>query len=649
MVKIGLCMIVKNESHIIHESLGCTLPLIDTYCIVDTGSTDNTIEVIKNFYTEKGIEGEVHERPWKDFGHNRSQALALCDGKMDYILVIDADDLMTFPKNGRELLHQILEKEQPNGATIEIHQGKLNYDRGQIFKANDGWMYKGVLHEYPTNNKSDCKMIKLPPEFWMESRRLGARNKTGDKLKKDIDAFIQGLKDEPDNERYMFYLAQTYFESGDFENSKKWYKKRFEVGKWHEEAWFAAYRVGMCHLYMGNIPKFEEWMQRAYNFHKHRAEPIYELTKHFREKGDWYKAYHYMRIGREIPYPKHDVLFIDSFHHQGGFDYEASILDYYVNPDKKVGLRSATTYLLKQDVHIQNVVSNLQFYTEPISKITTPLPIPSVFGEDFRASAVSVLNYPFANVRFVNYLKPVDGNYKTKDGSPVQSRNAYINIETGECIAEMDDSTITIPEKESPIKGLEDIRLYRENDTIKFIATSYHQYTYGIGMVVGDYDFETNSYKNCKPINSPFNQGCEKNWMPVNDTGDIIYNWSPLRVGKIVENDLQIIITHKTPALFSIFRGSAPPRIVNDKLWVLVHFVNYGETRTYYNCFVELEQNTYKPLRVTLPFIFKQHSVEYCVSFRMVGQIIECYASYMDGDPFKIRFPINNLEWMNIN
>ena len=649
MVKIGLCMIVKNESHIIHESLGCTLPLIDTYCIVDTGSTDDTINKIKDFYNEKGIEGEVHERPWKNFGHNRSEALALCDGKMDYILVIDADDLMTFPSNGRELLHNIIEKEKPNGCTIEIQQGKLKYDRGQIFKANDGWIYRGVLHEYPTNNKPNSKMFKLPTDFWMESRRLGGRNLTGDKMKRDIEALVKGLEEEPENERYMFYLGQSYFESNDFENSKKWYKKRFKVGKWYEEAWFAAYRVGMCHLYMQNIPKFEEWMQRAYNFHKHRAEPIYELTKYFREKGECYKAYHYMRLGRMLSYPKDDVLFVDSFQNNGGFDYEASILDYYVNPDKKVGLKSSIIYLLKQDVHISNVVSNLQFYTQPISNTTTPLPIPSVFGEDFRASAVSLLHYPFANVRYVNYLKPTDGQYRTKDGSPIQTKNAYVNIETGECIAKMDDSTVNLPEKDSNVKGLEDIRIYKENDTIKFIATNYRQYLDKIGMISGDYDYENNAYKNSKVINSPFNKECEKNWMPIDDKDIIIYDYSPFRIGKIINNELKIMISYDTPPLFSVFRGSAPPKIVNDKLWMLVHFVHYGDNRIYYHCFIELEQNNYKPLRVSLPFVFKNNTVEYCVSFRVIDENIECYPSYMDGDPFKIKFNMKDLEWIDVS
>jgi glycosyltransferase involved in cell wall biosynthesis len=108
-------MIVKDEAHIIHESLKATLPLIDTYCIVDTGSVDDTIQKIRDFYSDKGISGEIHERPWKNFGHNRSEALKLCDGKMDYILVIDADDLMGFPSNGKDVLTSLLEKEQPNG------------------------------------------------------------------------------------------------------------------------------------------------------------------------------------------------------------------------------------------------------------------------------------------------------------------------------------------------------------------------------------------------------------------------------------------------------------------------------------------------------------------------------------------------------
>jgi len=92
MSKVCLSMIVKNETNIIHECLNSIHPHIDYWVIIDTGSTDGTQDLIRKFFEEKGIPGELHERPWVNFGHNRSEALALCDGKGDYAWMIDADD-----------------------------------------------------------------------------------------------------------------------------------------------------------------------------------------------------------------------------------------------------------------------------------------------------------------------------------------------------------------------------------------------------------------------------------------------------------------------------------------------------------------------------------------------------------------------------
>ena len=105
-------MIVKNESHIIHEVLESTLPVIDTYCIIDTGSSDNTIQIIYNFYKKAGVDGVVYERPWIDFATNRTEALHLCDGRMDYALMMDADDVFIAPPEGREILKKILNPNQ---------------------------------------------------------------------------------------------------------------------------------------------------------------------------------------------------------------------------------------------------------------------------------------------------------------------------------------------------------------------------------------------------------------------------------------------------------------------------------------------------------------------------------------------------------
>jgi len=140
-IRIGLCMIVKDESHIIEETLRGVLPLIDSYAITDTGSTDGTPDLIKAFFTKHQIEGQVFHDTWEDFGTNRSRAMKNCEQvNMDYILVMDADDLIQFPANGKSILQEKLEKETPNQSLFVIRQGELVYTRSQLFKNHDNWM-----------------------------------------------------------------------------------------------------------------------------------------------------------------------------------------------------------------------------------------------------------------------------------------------------------------------------------------------------------------------------------------------------------------------------------------------------------------------------------------------------------------------------
>jgi glycosyltransferase involved in cell wall biosynthesis len=85
-----LNMIVKNESVIIKRLLDSVINIIDTYCICDTGSTDNTIEIISQYFTEKNIKGKIVQEPFKNFEYNRNFALEACKGLSDYILLLDA-------------------------------------------------------------------------------------------------------------------------------------------------------------------------------------------------------------------------------------------------------------------------------------------------------------------------------------------------------------------------------------------------------------------------------------------------------------------------------------------------------------------------------------------------------------------------------
>lgn len=355
-IKIGLCMIVKDEEHVIKESLTATLPLIDTYCIVDTGSTDNTIEVIKKFYEEKGIVGEVHERPWKNFGHNRSEALKLCDGKMDYILVIDADDLIAWEGDGKSELIQIL-RQNPNGVEFNIRQGDLFYTRMQVFKANDNWGYVGVLHEYPSNRKPNNKNLKCPPSMFMTSRRLGARNKVGDKMKRDIAVLLKGLEEEPDNERYVFYLAQSYRDDGQTEEAIKWYTKRYEMGRWYEEQYFSAYNVAkMTHS--------KEWAWKAHQCNPKRIECLVSYLSYCRATNQFSRELLAMAMyASTIPKPTDQHLFVETDVYEWKVWDELSIIAYYCGA--KDIARKASEKLIRDNKappeQMQRIKNNYKF------------------------------------------------------------------------------------------------------------------------------------------------------------------------------------------------------------------------------------------------------------------------------------------------
>ena len=304
--RIGLCMIVKDESHIIHEVLKSTLGLIDTYVIVDTGSSDNTIQIINDFYAKTDVKGHVFERSWKGFGKSRSEALALCDDYMDYILMIDADDLMDFPESSKTFLKRVFEDKYPNACNVHLKRGNIEYQRVQIFRARDGWRYVGVLHEYPTNDKKNNIMIRLPNNIYMTGRTLGNRSlQEGSKYKRDAETILKALDEEPENERYMFYLAQSYRDAGMHAEAIKWYTKRFEAGKWVEEQFVSA-------LNLTRLTNDKAWAWKGHEIFPQRSESLVAYLSHCRSTAKWSRELLAMALyASTITKPKDTVLFLE--------------------------------------------------------------------------------------------------------------------------------------------------------------------------------------------------------------------------------------------------------------------------------------------------------------------------------------------------
>ena len=284
-------MIVKNETHIIHECLDSMWRNIDYWIIVDTGSTDGTQDLIRNYFAEKGIPGELIERPWVNFGHNRSEALALCDGKADYAWMIDADDKITgnfrYPP-GKNL-------------TADAYALKCGRDgcvwwRSQIFKTGIGWHYAGVLHEYAHSPKENLTQVQIDGEYYLEARTLGARNvdiTPVQKYSKDAELLEAELLKDPTNSRYQFYLAQSYFDSQQWEKSEIAYLRRVELGGWEEECYYSLFRVALIAMNKPNSswPDIQEKLLKAYDFRPCRAEALHIICRYLRTNNQQRAAY----------------------------------------------------------------------------------------------------------------------------------------------------------------------------------------------------------------------------------------------------------------------------------------------------------------------------------------------------------------------
>ena len=329
MVKIIFICMIKNEEKIIERCLKNCLSICDAICVTDTGSTDNTCNKVQEVFSSLEIPTKLYKDEWKNFGHNRTNSfnntVAFCkelgwDLNTTYGILLDADMLLKSVNFNKDNL-------TVNGYKIIQKNNTIQYYNTRLVKLGYSWKCVGVTHEYWDGDNTDTLTMD---NIYIDD--IGDGGAKHDKFERDIRLLTQGLIDEPTNVRYVFYLAQSLKDTGKFKEAIKMYKKRISMGGWIEEVWYSHYMIAKCWLNLKNESKFERWSNKAYNCRRERAEPIYELTKYFREVGQQIKAYHYYMVGINIPFPKNDLLFIENkIYDKYLFEYEFSILHYYIH------------------------------------------------------------------------------------------------------------------------------------------------------------------------------------------------------------------------------------------------------------------------------------------------------------------------------
>lgn len=341
-------MIVKDEAHCITKCLESVKPYIDYWIICDTGSTDNTKEVISEFMSD--IPGELHDYKWVDFSTNRNQSLELARPHADYILVIDADDFLHVesPEVFENLCHPAY--------NLKLIHNTIVYSRIQLFKSDIDAKYKGVLHEY-----LDCPNIE-PKDLtgcYIMFGASGARSTDPNKYIKDALLLEQAMQDEPDNARYVFYAAQSYRDAARPARALDLYLRRCAMRGWIEEEYISLLESAkiMDMLFPNNIMQIEEIYLAAFNKVPSRAESLVYLSVACRKRKMYHKAYFYASVGSKIPMPS-SGLFIETGCYSWKIIDELAISAYYI--DKKEEAKMFNTALLESGLLPEEQVARVQ-------------------------------------------------------------------------------------------------------------------------------------------------------------------------------------------------------------------------------------------------------------------------------------------------
>lgn len=319
---ICLAMIVKNEAPVIRRCLDSVRPIIDHWVIVDTGSTDGTQDIIREHL--KDLPGELHERPWRDFAHNRSEALELARPHGDYSLIIDADDTLEFEPDFR------LPVLSADAYTIHIIDTTIVYQRMQMVSNALPWRYEGVLHEFLTCEAG--KSIGFLGGVVMRRNHDGARRRDPRTYFRDAEILENALLTEPSESlrvRYTFYLAQSYKDSGQSGKALENYLRRADQGHWDQEVYVSLCEAAaLQHALGSSADEIMATYRRAIEVLPTRIEAYHGASRYLRSQNRFEEGYQIARPGLNLQ-PSSDGLFVNLWIYQYGLLDEYAVNAYF--------------------------------------------------------------------------------------------------------------------------------------------------------------------------------------------------------------------------------------------------------------------------------------------------------------------------------
>ncbi len=348
-MKLSLNMIMKNESAVLLRLLQSVLPIIDYYVILDTGSTDGSIKIIKDFFDKHGIQGEIYVntecveiidgKSCFIYDKARNEALKLLVGKADYGFWIDCDEELILSQDFD--IASFKDKLSKYDLGSIVVNNTTQYSRRCLFKVSKPFYWIGKVHEVLVCHEAitHCDLDGLSVTVHADETSHSA-----EKYKQHA-LILQKQVDETRNPRDIFYLANSYKDSGDWRKAIEYYRKRVDnTGGFYEERYYSQFMLGV--LTWKHNPVFQltlvEFL-KASELDPLRAEHIYNAIIILQQNNLWQTAYLLSkdaieRFHKKNPYPKRVLFIAENV-------YDKGLLDLHITNCQKLGIIDDLTAL----------------------------------------------------------------------------------------------------------------------------------------------------------------------------------------------------------------------------------------------------------------------------------------------------------------
>lgn len=333
MKKTVLNFIFKDEEHVIERMLNSNLHLADLIVCVDTGSTDNTVEVIKQWAEINKKQAFIFYKTFDYFDTCRNFAVDQLkevittlgwDEKNTYGYWMDCDELAVHKDFNKNTLTE-------DSYQCKVHLNGDIFSRLTFFRMDVPFYWHGPVHEYLKCDRTFTYTVIENVEINVHNDGNSWQNNLTEKYLNHANILEQHLQRDTtgDVSRWLFYLAQSYYFSAlyTFDNEDrmhklnkalKAYRERVAITAegYSEEIFYSQYIIGNISELLENDWDIvlQEYI-KACDMDPVRAEPAYKIICHYYDTDDYTTAYEYSKKFLKLyhgthPFPQR-LLFVE--------------------------------------------------------------------------------------------------------------------------------------------------------------------------------------------------------------------------------------------------------------------------------------------------------------------------------------------------